>query len=66
MNRVITYQKIKDYVKDKYGLNVYNSYIIQIKRMCGLDMGENYNKLEEGNSVVEHIKEALRYFELIQ
>ena len=39
-----TYQKIKDYVKDKYGVNVHTAYIAQVKRMCGLDMGENYNK----------------------
>lgn len=38
------YSKIKEYVKDKYGVNVYTSYIAQVKRMCGLDMGENYNK----------------------
>lgn len=39
-----TYQKIKEYVKDKYDVNVHTSYIAQVKRMCGLDMGENYNK----------------------
>ena len=39
-----TYQKIKDYVKDKYGVNVHTSYIAQVKRMCGLDMGENYDE----------------------
>ena len=36
MKRVIT-QKIKDYVKEKYGVNVHTSYIAQVKRMCGLD-----------------------------
>ena len=25
-----TYQKIKDYVKDKYGVNVHTSYIAQV------------------------------------
>ena len=44
-----TYQKIKDYVKDKYGVNVHTSYIAQVKRMCGLDMGENYNKSKKEN-----------------
>ena len=68
-----TYQKIKDYVKDKYGVNVHTSYIAQVKRMCGLDMGENYNKSKKENSEVkkcpqekvEYIKDALRYFGLI-
>ena len=68
-----TYQKIKDYVKNKYGVNVYTSYIAQVKRMCGLDMGENYNKSKKKNpevkqcpqEKVEYIKDALRYFKLI-
>ena len=65
-----TYQKIKEYVKDKYGVNVHTSYIAQVKRMCGLDMGENYNKSKKKNpevkqcpqEKVEYIKDALRYF----
>lgn len=68
-----TYQKIKDYVKDKYGVNVHTSYIAQVKRMCGLDMGENYNKSKKENpevkrcpqEKVEYIKDALRYFGMI-
>lgn len=68
-----TYQKIKDYVKEKYGVNVHTSYIAQVKRMCGLDIGENYNKSKKKNpevkqcpqEKVEYIKDALRHFELI-
>ena len=68
-----TYQKIKDYVKDKYDVNVHTSHIAQVKRMCGLDMGENYNKSRKENpevkkcpqEKVEYIKDALRHFELI-
>ena len=68
-----TYQKIKEYVKDKYDVNVHTSYIAQVKRMCGLDMGENYNKFRKENpevkqcpqEKVEYIKDALRYFKLI-
>ena len=68
-----TYSKIKEYVKDKYGVNVHTSYIAQVKRMCGLDMGENYNKSKKENpevkqcpqEKVEYIKDALRYFGLI-
>ena len=64
------YQKIKDYVKNKYGVNVHTSYIAQVKRMCGLDMGENYNKSKKENpevkqcpqEKVEYIKDALRHF----
>ena len=68
-----TYSKIKEYVKDKYGVNVHTSYIAQVKRMCGLDMGENYNKSKKENpevkqcpqEKVEYIKDALRFYGLI-
>ena len=68
-----TYSKIKEYVKDKYGVNVHTSYIAQVKRMCGLDMGENYNKSKKENpevkqcpqEKVEYIKDALRHYGLI-
>lgn len=68
-----TYQKIKDYVKDKYGVNVHTSYIAQVKRMYGLDMGENYNKSKKENlevkqcpqEKVEYIKDALRHFGVV-
>ena len=68
-----TYSKIKEYVKEKYGVNVHTSYIAQVKRMCGLDMGENCNKSKKENpevkqcpqEKVEYIKDALRYFKLI-
>lgn len=69
-----TYQKIKDYVKDKYGVNVHTSYIAQVKRMCGLDMGENYNKSKKENpevkqcpqEKVEYIKDVLEHYNVIQ
>ena len=68
-----TYSKIKEYVKDKYGVNVHTSYIAQVKRMCGLDMGENYNKSKKENpevkqcpqEKVEYIKDAMRHFNMI-
>ena len=68
-----TYQKIKAYVKEKYGVNVHTSYIAQVKRMCGLDMGENYNKSKKENpevkqcpqEKVEYIKDALKFFRLM-
>lgn len=38
-----TYSEIKDYVLKEHGLKVTNLYISQIKRKCGLEVGENYN-----------------------
>ena len=68
-----TYSKIKEYVKEKYGVNVHTSYIAQVKQMCGLDMGENYNKSKKENpevkqcpqEKVEYIKDAMRHFNMI-
>lgn len=72
-NEKVTYQKIKEYVKNKYGVNVHTSYIAQVKWMCGLEMGENYNKSKKENpevtqcppEKVEYIKDALAHFKLI-
>lgn len=61
-----TYQKIKAYVKNIYGVNEHTSYIAQVKRMFGLDIDENYNKSKKENlevkqcpqGKVEYIKDA--------
>ena len=38
-----TYAEIKDYVLKEHGLKVSSLYISQVKRKCGLEVGENYN-----------------------
>ncbi len=68
-----TYGKIKEYVKERHGVNVHTRYIAEVKRMCGLEMGENFNKSKKENPKVKHcpqerveyIKDALKYFGLI-
>ena len=68
-----TYPKIREYVKEKYGVDVHTSYIAEVKRMCGLDMGQNYNKSKKEIPTVRHcpqekvvyIKDALKYYGLI-
>ncbi len=42
-----TYKNIKEYVQNKYGVDVNTSYIAQVKRMCDLDIWENYNKFSD-------------------
>jgi len=42
-----TYEEIKDYVLEKYGLPVTNLYIAQVKRKCGIIERENYNKSQK-------------------
>ena len=41
--RQVTYAEIKDYVLKEHGLKVSNLYISQVKRKCGIEVGENYN-----------------------
>ena len=38
-----TYEEIKAYMLEKYGLKVSSLYISQIKRKCALEVGRNYN-----------------------
>ncbi|MDF2609017.1 MAG: hypothetical protein K0R92_491 [Lachnospiraceae bacterium] len=45
-----TYAEIKDYVLKEHGLKVSNLYISQVKRKCGLEVGENYNLAKSENA----------------
>ena len=68
-----TYQEIKDYVLKESGLKVSSLYISQVKRKCGIEVGENYNLPKSENARVPHcpkekedaIKAALKYFAMI-
>ena len=68
-----TYDEIKAYVLEKYGLKVSSLYISQVKRKCGLDVGQNYNLPKKEDAKVPHcppdkekaIKEALKHFGMI-
>ena len=68
-----TYPRIKEYVLEQTGLKVSSLYISQIKRKCGLDVGESYNKPKSEDAKVPQcppekekaIMDALRHFGLI-
>ncbi len=68
-----TYAEIKDYVLKEHGLKVSNLYISQVKRKCGIEVGENYNlpKSEDSRQPqcpVEKekaIKDALEHFGMV-
>ena len=68
-----TYDEIKAYVLEKYGLKVSSLYISQVKRKCGLDVGQNYNLSKKEDVKVPQcppekevaIVEALKHFEMI-
>ena len=68
-----TYAEIKDYVLKEQGLKVSNLYISQVKRKCGIEVGENYNlpKSEDSRQPQcpeekeKAIKDALDHFGMI-
>ena len=68
-----TYQEIKDYMLKESGLKVSSLYISQVKRKCGIEVGENYNLPKSENARVpqcpnekeDAIKAALKYYAMI-
>ena len=70
----VTYKMIKEYVEAKYGFKVHTAYIAEVKRDLGLPMYDAPNAVEELKQPrkhptaekVEAIKDALRYFEIME
>ena len=68
-----TYQEIKDYALKEFGLKVSTLYISQIKRKCGIEVGEHYNISQKENQKVpqcpkekeDAIRAALEHFAMI-
>ena len=68
-----TYEQIKAYVLKHTGLKVSSLYISQVKRKCGLDVGQNYNLSKKEDAKVPQcppekktaIMEALKHFQMI-
>ena len=68
-----TYEQIKAYVLEQTELKVSSLYIAQIKKKCGLDVGENFNLLKSENArqpqctpeKEDAIMQAFRHFGII-
>ena len=67
-----TYEQIKTYIKGKYGFNVSNLYIAQVKKEFDIIERVNYNKGTEGHKVPQvtekkrdAIIDALKHFKVI-
>ncbi|HGS8808716.1 TPA: 23S rRNA (uracil(1939)-C(5))-methyltransferase RlmD [Streptococcus agalactiae] len=68
-----TYAQIKEYILEKFDLKVSTLYIAQIKKKCGIELRENYNKSKKEKQVIpqctpekeEAIMDALRHFKMI-
>ena len=68
-----TYEQIKGRVLEQTGLKVSSLYISQIKRKCGLEVGQSYNLSKKENAKQPQcppekekaIREAMKYFGMI-
>lgn len=68
-----SYAQIKEYILEKFNLKVSTLYIAQIKRKCGIELREHYNKPKKEKQVIpqctvekeEAIMDALRHFKMI-
>ena len=68
-----TYEQIKAYVLEQTGLKVSSLYIAQIKKKCGMDVGENFNLAKSENVRQPHctpekedaIMQAFKHFGII-
>ena len=68
-----TYEQVKAYILEQTGLKVSSLYIAQIKKKCGLDVGENFNLSKSDNTrqpkctpeKEEAIMQAFRHFGII-
>ncbi|HHI5333243.1 23S rRNA (uracil-5-)-methyltransferase RumA [Streptococcus pneumoniae] len=69
----VTYAQIKEYVWNKFELKVSTLYIAQIKKKCGIELREHYNKSKKDKQIIsqctpekeEAIMDALRHFKMI-
>ncbi len=69
-----TYEQIKAYVLEHTGLKVSSLYISQVKRKCGLEVGQNYNLSKKEDAKVPQcppekeaaIMEALKHFQMLE
>ena len=50
-----TYAQIKGYILEKLGLKVSALYIAQIKKKCGIELRENYNKSKKKNKLFHSV-----------
>ena len=68
-----TYDELKDYVLLHFGFRVTSLYISQVKRKCGLPVGECYYHPKNPNPVIPQcppikeaaIKQALQHYQMI-
>lgn len=68
-----TYQELRDYIYNTTGMKISNLYISQVKRKCGLEVGDSYNHPKSENAHIpqcppekaQAIMNALSHFGMI-
>ena len=69
-----TYEEIKKYVAEhNEGMKVSNLYIAQVKKKCGIELGQNFNLPKSGNAKQPQcpkdeekaIRDAMKYFKMM-
>lgn len=74
VNRHATYKEINEYVEEKYGFKLHSAFIAQVKRECGIEMGENYNLSKSDDYEPREVTpekraaiiDALKHFNMIE
>jgi hypothetical protein len=69
-----TYEALKEFVRENHNIKVSNLYISQVKRKCGIEVGNSHNTPKKENPVVPNcppekekaIMDALRHFKMIR
>ena len=73
LQKSATYEQIKAYVMEKFGLKVSSLYISQAERKCRLNMGQKYDRSKKEDATVPQcllkkevaIMNALKYFQMM-
>lgn len=69
-----TYEEIKKYVAEhNEGMKVSNLYIAQVKKKCGIELGQNFNLPKSENAKQPHcpkdkekaIRDAMKHFKMM-
>ncbi len=61
-----TYAQIKEYVWNKFQLKVPTLYIAQIKRKCGIELREHYNKSKKEKDLMDQKNLTAKLLDLVE
>ena len=61
-----TYAQIKEYVWNKFQLKVSTLYIAQIKRKCGIELREHYNKSKKEKDLMDQKNLTAKLLDLVE